>query len=125
MTPYGQAQLVHARSSAVPFLEYVEHHLKNGYVVSTPKFFWMAITTRHDQLAQGANPYDIRAKNPDCWYLSLLAGDMALAWLYEPFPLTYYAFHRERGLRKRLSIWPRHRLRARTTWADPVSSPSL
>lgn len=51
---------------------------------------------------------------PDCWYVALLAGDLAHAWEFEPYPLPWIAFERGHESEKRLSVWPRGRIRALT-----------
>lgn len=114
-SPYQQLIDLHLRApEALPFASYLDYHLRNGYVVAHPDFMFMMIPVNSEELRSGRNPYEMSVAPVDCWYLSSMAGEMGLAWQYEPFPLPYYAFHRDHGTRKSLSIWPRHRLKQRT-----------
>lgn len=108
MTPLEEARAIHERDG-LDFGTVLEHYLRHGWVLSTPKVFVMAIATQRARIdAQWPSYVTV----DDCWYVGCRVGDIASAWAFEPYPLPWYAFQK-RG--SRLHIWPRHRLRDLTS----------
>jgi hypothetical protein len=94
--------LYESEPHAKTFEERIELVLSIGFVHSDKDVFLAAWPVRRFQ------------SPPDCWYIAMLAGDMARAWECEPYPLPWIAFERGRGNEKRLSVWPRARIRTLT-----------
>lgn len=116
MSPWEQIQQLYlAAPEEQPFGYYFSIHLERGYVYSTPEFFWMGMPHVKAELEAGKHPMTIPSGKPDCWYISVLAGDMIKAWGVEPYPLTWLGFDRGPVGRKKLKFYERSRLRVRTT----------
>lgn len=92
MTPYEQAAIRCADDAA--FMADLLPHLAHGYVHSTPEYFVMArpvLSTASP--AEIANPWH-QFKEPDAWFIWLMAGDMAACWRRFPYPLPFIGFAR-------------------------------
>lgn len=94
----------------MPFEELVERHKSRGVVVDTPSLFLLMVPT-HRSLVSGIPN---RSAQPDCWFISALSGNLSEAWRHEPYPLPFYAFHRQGKYGKRLRVVKRSRLRMLT-----------
>lgn len=115
MSPFEQIQKLYADSpEEKPFGYYFGIHLERGYIYSSPRFFWMGMPVVRAELEAGKHPLTLPEGEPDTWYLSALAGDMAEAWKVEPFPLPYIAYDRGPLGKKRLRFHERVRLRVKT-----------
>lgn len=114
MTPFETIKILYEKQPEVRgFDYYLRLHLIYGYVMSTPTFFWMAFPVNKKQLEEGLPPLYQTTEPPDCWYVSAFSGNMRRAIASMPFNMPWFAF--ERGLpdKKRLSIYPTERIRAK------------
>jgi hypothetical protein len=81
MTPVEQASSFYGPH----FCEVVADHLLTGYVFSTPDCFLLG------------------KRKEDAWFVTYLAGDLAAAVPFIPFPLPYLIFQRDNGELRRYS----------------------
>ena len=102
MSPYQRARAVYASEPcARTFEEDMEHHLRHGFVFSTPDFFVMgrAVYSKAPH-AQILNPaFQFHSDLQDCWHVYLMAGDIAMAWGILPYPLPMFSLERRNELR--------------------------
>ena len=122
MTPAQQAANVYKQEECPrSFMEDVQAHLLNGYVISTPEFFAMGrpvcSTGDHQDII---NPrHSFPQKQWDCWLIYLVAGDMQKAWRAFPFPLEKIAFEKRNNLRYyRFELLDSHLLRNREAGSE-------
>lgn len=107
MSPYEQiAEQYRLHPQEESFAYYVEWHMWNGFVFSTPDFFIMGRPVNHvaaREIGVGLwHPSPML--NLDCWYIHAMAGDMAKAWDILPYPLPYIAWERVREGKLELQI---------------------
>lgn len=80
------------------FQTYLDWHLENGFVFSTPDFFIMGRRVNKDHIERlGIDFCPTYEMFADCWYVHAMAGDISKAWDILPYPLPYIAFERKRG----------------------------
>jgi hypothetical protein len=96
MSPFDQAAEVYEREPcARSFDEDLFHHLRHGYVISTPQFFALLRPVQRDwPIAWLREPWRIDRQG-NCWWLWLLAGDLVAGAQALPFPLPYIGYERE------------------------------
>ena len=96
MTPFDQAAAVYDREPCARTFEAdLLLHFQHGYVVSTPEAFAMVRRVNHDwpedRLRQ---PWETHPQG-DCWFVWLLAGDMALTTRWLPCELAWLGYERQ------------------------------
>jgi len=108
LTPYERmVALYRERPTEEPFSNYVEWHLRNGFVFSRPDFFIMG-----RPVIKWAAPeliVDLTHRFPsshcDCWYIFAMAGNMAKAWTIMPWELPWFAWERDQGGKRDLRFY--------------------
>lgn len=95
MTPFEQAAAVYDREPcARNFEQDLLLHLQFGYVVSTPEAFAMVRRVRHDWPDERLREPCATAADGDCWFVWLLAGDLALTTRWLPCELPWLGYER-------------------------------
>lgn len=97
MTPYQtMVQKYIDVPQEAPFGEYVEWHLQNGFVYSTPDYFIMGKNCRKlappNEIADCEHIFN--KEDSDCWYIFAMAGNIGKAFNCMPFTLPWVAFER-------------------------------
>jgi len=97
MSPYDTiVQKYLDKPQEAPFGEYLEWHLRNGFVFNTPEYFIMGKNCRRlappHEVADCEHVFD--AQDSDCWYIFAMSGNMTKAFNSMPFPLPWIAFER-------------------------------
>lgn len=96
---------------------YLNWHLKNGFVFSTPEFFVMGRAIHYTKGKDELNQFEIDFfKVPprefqNCWYVHAMAGDIEKVWSILPYPLGYVAFERTRDNKRELTVLQTERIR--------------
>ena len=108
MTPYQtMVQKYIDVPQEAPFGEYVEWHLQNGFVYSTPEYFVMGKNCRRlappNEIVDCEHVFD--ASDSDCWYVFAMAGNVSKAFSSMPFPLPYIAFERIIDTQRELRLY--------------------
>ena len=111
MSPYEKirhAYIQHPQEET--FEHYVDWHLKNAFLFSTPEFFIMGREVPK-MVIELSGKVELRKFphalwTPDTWYIHAMAGDMSKAWSILPWPLPWIAFERIRGGARELTILP-------------------
>ena len=118
MTPLDRiAEFYRANPQEESFEYYLNWHLENGFVFSTPQFFVMgrAIKKYANEAAtlHGIENFAVweRAEQ-NCWYVHAMAGDIEKAWSVLPYPLGFVAFERIREGKRCLTVMPTERIRS-------------
>ena len=102
MSPYQRARAVYASEPcARTFEEDMEHHLRHGFVFSTPDFFVMGrgVKSKADPRIIFNPEFNFGRELQDCWHVYLMAGDIAMAWGILPYPLPMFSLERRNELR--------------------------
>lgn len=102
-----------------PFEWYLNWHLADGFVFSTPEFFIMGrpIKMYPDEEAtiHGIDNFAIWDRSEhNCWYVHAMSGNIAKCWDILPYPLGFIAFERTRNGKRELTIMPTERIRRLT-----------
>jgi hypothetical protein len=95
------AHVYHTEPCARSFTEDVEAHLLHGFVVSRPDLFIM-----FRPVVRSADPrlivdpqHRFNSAECDCWHVFLAAGNLAIAWRFEPWPLPWLSWEVKNVLR--------------------------
>ena len=79
-----------------PFVNYLLHYHRHGFVFSRPDFFAMG-----RPVIRAALPHLIldpkvqfKSEECDCWYVMAAAGNMARMWRIMPWPLEWFSWTR-------------------------------
>lgn len=101
-TPYHLAKKAfEAEPSSFKWEEYLYWHYVNGCIFSRPDFFIGIRPVR--SRAEGADIVDPRYRfhsaECDCWHVGIMAGNMAKAWDFLPWPMRWMSYERENRLR--------------------------
>ena len=96
MTPVEQVRRLYRLHPSMSFEQDLTAHFERGYVVSTPQAFGMARPVRRDWTpGRLNNPWDVEPlESADCWFLWVLAGDLAVAARWLPCELPWLGFAR-------------------------------
>jgi hypothetical protein len=96
MTPIEQVRRLYRLRPDMSFEDDLKAHFERGYVVSTPQAFGMARPVRRDwKPGRIGNPWDVEPlETADCWFLWVLAGDLAVAAHWLPCELPWLGFAR-------------------------------
>lgn len=96
MTPIDQVRRLYRMHPGMSFDDDLKAHFERGYIVSTPQAFGMARTVRKDwTTGRLNNPWDVEPlESADCWFLWVLAGDLAVAAHWLPCELPWLGFAR-------------------------------
>jgi len=96
MTPIEQVRRLYRLRPDMSFEDDLKAHCERGYVVSTPQAFGMARPVRRDWTpGRLNNPWDVEPlESADCWFLWVLAGDLAVAARWLPCELHWLGFAR-------------------------------
>ena len=76
------------------FQVYLDWHIENGFVFSTPQFFIMGRAIKvYDEDAKTKHGIDNFAvwerEEENCWFVHSMAGDLSKAWDILPYPLPF------------------------------------
>ena len=100
---------LHPREESFDF--YLDWHIENGFVFSTPDFFIMGRGASREAIRRNSDAWTCRREFQDCWYVFAMAGDISKCWDILPYPLGYVAFERLREGKLELTIVPTERIR--------------
>ena len=110
-SPYDTIKAKYEASEHVePWGFWLDWHLQNGFVFSTPVFFAMGRPVRSATGILWKSSKDIA----DTWYIWGLAGDMSKCWSILPYELPWIAFERIRGGKRELAFYRTEDLRRHT-----------
>jgi hypothetical protein len=101
MTPFEKAREVYRREPcARTFEEDLILHLRFGYVIATPEVFLMfRPVSKQWPAACVVNPANVLHTDPDCWHVTLAAGNPRLFHGCFPYPLEWVSGERQNQLR--------------------------
>lgn len=109
MTPYEKIEaryLEHPQEE--PFVNYVAHYARHGFVFARPDFFAMG-----RPVVRSASPEKIKdpmnlfpSEDCDCWFIHAAAGNMSRMWQIVPWPLGWFAWTRLHDPLAELTIFP-------------------
>lgn len=115
-----------------PFEFYLNWHLANGFVFSTPDYFVMGramVWAENESWTRNRiDEFTIWAKKAEnAWYVHAMAGDIKKAWGILPYPLGYICFERVRGGKRELVKIPTERMRklAHALFDEPMAEARL
>jgi len=95
------------RPEEMPFEWYVEKHLESGFVFSRPDVFLACrpVVSDSPELMVTSCDYRFPWEICDCWYVSMLAGNLARAWEFMPWFLPLMCFQRANDPTKSLRFY--------------------
>jgi hypothetical protein len=76
------------------FQVYLDWHIENGFVFSTPQFFIMGRAANRESLERNSEVWSCPRELQDCWYVFAASGNLSKAWDILPYELPYIAFER-------------------------------
>ena len=125
MSPFEQLEAAYAaHPQEEPFLSYVAHYARHGFVFARPDFFAMGRAVR-----RSAGPAAIKdprrlftREESDCWYIHAAAGAMPNIWQIVPWPLGWVCWTRIHDPLAELTFVPTETLK-RLCPPDFITSP--
>ena len=125
MTPRQQAEAYYAANPGPPSLRAdIYRHRAHGVAIDTSRLFLLARPVQIDcalhQITDTAFAFEPMHCN--CWHIQYLAGDMAEAFAFAPYPLPLVSMERHRAGRSRLVILEFKELRRLVTCASLARS---
>lgn len=99
-----------------PFEWYLNWHLQEGFVFSTPEYFVMGraikVYANEATTTHGIDNFAIWERmEQNCWYVHAMAGNIDKCWEILPYPLGQVAFERTRNGKRELTVLPTERIR--------------
>jgi len=121
MTPRQQAEHYYKANPGPPSLRAdIYRHRAHGVAIDTPRLFLLARPVQIDcalhQITDTAFAFE--PMFCDCWHIQFLAGEMAEAFNFAPYPLPLVSMERHRAGRSRLVILEFKELRRLVTCAS-------
>ncbi len=114
MSPFAQIEAAYAkRPQEEPFANYVDWHLRHGFVFSRPDFFCMgrAVSRKAPPKAIRDPLHDWHGTERDAWFIHAASGNCAKMWEVLPYPLGWVCWTRLHDPLGELTIVDTERLR--------------
>lgn len=97
ITPYQQIEdRYRAHPQQEPFVNYVVHHHRHGFVFSRPDLFVMGRAVVRHAPTEAIRDCRVlfQRESADCWHIFAAAGDMRRMWQVAPWPLPWFCWSR-------------------------------
>ena len=103
MTPFEKIEAQYAaHPKEEPFVNYLLHYHRHGFVFSRPDFFAMGrAVIKEAPHAEILDPRHLfKSEDCNCWYIHAAAGNMSRMWAIQPWPMGWFCWtrlHDEQG----------------------------